>query len=52
MRELWKGTATEAVLEFLRDTRAGNWQAGARVPRETEGVGEDLEGEKGCPGPP
>ena len=24
--KLWEGTATEAVLEFLRDTRVGCWQ--------------------------
>ena len=41
---LWKEKATEAVLEFLRDTRVG------KPP--PAGGGEDTDREEGGPGPP
>ena len=44
VRKLWKEGATEAVLEFLRDVRAGCWQtAKARTPAGAEGAGSEGE---------
>ena len=53
VRKLRKEGATEAVLDFLRDTPVGCWLlAGvARSPREAEGRVEASEGEEGGPGP-
>ena len=48
VRLLWDGRATDAVLEFLRTTRVGCIGTG-RVPPEDM---EEVEGEKGGPGPP
>ena len=50
MRKLWQGRATEAVLEFLRDTRVGCWAKAASRPAEDVGQGD--EGEEDGPGPP
>ena len=49
VRKLWKEGGTEAVLEYLSDTRVGCWSsAGAmRAPREAESLGEASEGEEG-----
>ena len=49
---MWRKEATEAVLEFLEDTRVGCWTLtrGARKPAED--VGQGGEGEEGGPGPP
>lgn len=44
VRKLWKGSATEAVLEFLIDTRVGCWQT-TRVRALTEAEGAGSEGE-------
>src|SRR6266705_3517789 len=39
VRKLWKEGATEAVLEFLRDTQVGGWSVTGRPPREAGGQG-------------
>ena len=51
VRKLWKGRATEAVLEFLRDTRIGGWQT-SRVKALAEVEAAGSEGEENGPGPP
>ena len=44
-RHLWKDKATEAVLDFLRDTRVGCMVNVRRLPREERGgVEEDGPG--------
>ena len=49
VRLLWDGRATEAVLDFLRDTRVGCLVALRRPPEER---GDDGEEEESGPGPP
>lgn len=52
VRKLWKEKATEAVLEFLRDTWVGCWSSGGRGPRrERERGGKRARQEEGL-GPP
>ena len=52
VRKLWRKEATEAVLEFLEDTRVGCWTVTQGARRPAEGVGQGGEGEEGGPGPP
>ena len=54
VRKLRKEGVTEAMLEYLEDTRVGCWSpSGARrAPREAEDLGEAEEGEEGGPGQP
>ena len=52
VRRLWDERATEAVLEFLKDTRVGFWTAAGTARRPAEDVGQGDEGEEGGPGPP
>ena len=52
VRKLWDERATEAVLEFLEDTRVGCWIAAGTARRQAEGVGQSGEGEEGGPEPP
>ena len=50
---LWEEGATEDILEFLGEVRAGCWQATrVRAPVEAENEGAVSEGEEGGPGPP
>jgi ribonuclease HI len=51
VRKLWGEKATEAVLEFLRDTRVGCWVEGNRS-RNAGDIGRVIEGEEDGPGPP
>ena len=46
MRKLWDERATEAVLEFLEDTRVGCWTAASTARRRPEDVGQSGEGEE------
>ena len=46
----WDVRATEAVFEFLRDTRVGCMVTTS--PRGEEGGGSETKGEEGGPGPP
>ena len=48
VRHLWKGKATDAVLEFLRTTRVGCVGIGGISPEDRE----EASGEEGGPGPP
>ena len=48
----WSKEATEAVLEFLGDTRVGCWASTRGARRPAEDVGQGDEGEEGGPGPP
>ena len=52
VRKLWREEATEAVLEFLRDTRVGCWTASRRAERLAEEADQGDGGEDGGPGPP
>lgn len=52
VRRLWDERATEAVLEFLAETRVGSWAAGGRARRLVEGEGRGTEGEEDGSGPP
>ena len=52
VRKLWDERATEAVLEFLEDTRVGCWTAVGTARRQAEDVGQSGEGEEGSPEPP
>lgn len=55
VRHLWNAKAMEAVLVFLRDTRAGNFITISCTmgPQEGERDSEaEEEGEEGGPGPP
>ena len=52
VRELWRKEATEAVLEFWEDTRAGCWTLTRGARKTAEDVGQGGEGEEGGPGPP
>ena len=52
VRKLWSKEATEAVLEFLEDTRVGWWTSTRGARRPAEDVGQGGEGEEGCPGSP
>ena len=52
VRKLWRKEATEAVLEFLEDTRAGCWTSTRGARRPAEDVGQGDEGGEGGPGPP
>ena len=44
--------ATEAVLEFLEDTRVGCWTVASTARRQLEDVGQSGEGEEGSPEAP
>ena len=50
IKHLWKDKATDAGLEFLRDTRMRYLVTARRLSREEEGEGE--ENEEDGPGPP
>ena len=52
VRKLWREEATEAVLEFLRDTRVGCWTASRGAERLAEEADQGNGGEEGGPGPP
>ena len=52
VRKLWREEATEAVLEFLRDTRVGCWTASRGAGRPAEEADQGDGGEEGGPGPP
>ena len=52
VRKPWDERATEAVLEFLEDTRVECWTAAGTAKRQAEGVGQSGEGEEGGPEPP
>ena len=63
VRRLFRPGATEAVLDFLRDTRVGRLpglacfgimedETGGEVELWAESEGSDNEGEEGGPGPP
>ena len=52
VRKLWDERATEAVLEFLEDTRVGCRTAASTARRQSEDVGQSGEGEEGSPEPP
>ena len=52
VQKLWRKEATEAVLEFLEDTRAGCWSVTQGARRQAEDVGQGGEGEEDGPGPP
>ena len=53
IRHLWKGKATEAVLDFLRDTRVGCMVNSRRPPRREGGEeGEGKINEEDGLGPP
>ena len=49
---MWRKEATEAVLEFLEDTRVGFWTLTRGARRPAEDVGQGGEGEEGGLGPP
>ena len=52
MRKLWDEKATEAVLEFLEDTRVGCWTAAGSARRQAEDVSQSGEGEESSLEPP
>ena len=52
VRELCRKEATEAVLEFLEDTRVGCWTLTRGARKTAEDIGLGGKGEEGGPGPP
>ena len=52
VRWLWREKSTEAVLDFLANTRVGCIRSRRVVPEEATRAGSGDEGEEGGPGPP